>query len=61
MWIMIKVKEIKIPLYSQFVYFVLGDPYEVQDYLQDAYRGNFSFEPEVTNAIVLHRNLVSWI
>lgn len=58
---MIKVREIKIPLYNQFVYFVLGDPYEVQDYLRDAYRGDFSFNPDEDSAVVLHRCLISWI
>lgn len=58
---MIKIKEVKIPLYDQTVYIILGDPYEVQDYLRDAYRGDFSFDPSTSNAVALHRKLTSWI
>lgn len=56
---MIKIKEVKIPLYDQTVYIILGDPYEVQDYLRDAYRGDFSFDPCTLNAVALHRKLTS--
>lgn len=56
---MIKIKKVEIPIYGQLVYFIFGEPYEVQNYLRDAYCGDFSFDPDIDNAIVLHRSLVS--
>lgn len=58
---MIKIEERYIPIYHQLVYFILGDPYEVQDYLTDVYRDNFEFNPQTANAVVLHNHLTSWI
>lgn len=58
---MIKIKEVQIPIYNQLVYFIFGDAYDVQDYLHDVYRGDFTFDPDTSNAVVLHRGLVSWI
>lgn len=58
---MIKLEKITIPIYNQWVYFILGDPYEVQDYLSDAYRDRFDFDPGVTNAVALHKGLITWI
>ena len=58
---MIQIKEVTIPIYNQKVYFLIGDPYDVQDYLRDKYRGDFSFDPDFTNGIALHRALTTWI
>ena len=58
---MIKIEKITIPIYNQWVYFILGNPYEVQDYLADAYRDRFDFDPGVTNAVTLHKGLTTWI
>lgn len=56
---MIRSKEVKIPIYNQLVYFLVGDAYEVQEYLRDRYRGDFHFDPGVTNAVALHHNLTT--
>lgn len=58
---MIHIKTVFIPLYKQIVKFLIGDPYEVQEYLRDVYRGDFSFNPNTSDAVVLHRDLVSYI
>ena len=58
---MILKKEIKIPIYNQTVWLILGDANEVQSYLCDVYSGDFSFDEDTTNGICLNRGGTSWI
>lgn len=58
---MIQIKTVNIPIYKQVVHFLIGDPFEVQDYLRDVYRGDFSFNPNTSDAVTIHKDLVSWI
>ena len=58
---MLKTLKLEIPIFSQDVWVILGPPYEVQDYLHDVYDGDFSFNPNQTNAICLHQGTTSWI
>lgn len=58
---MIKIKEVNIPIYHQTVFLVFGEPFEVQDYLRDAYRRDFSFNPNTLNAVAIHNGLTTWI
>lgn len=53
--------EVKIPIYNQTIWFIAGNPYDVQDYLSDVYVGDFTFDPRSTNAICLHQGTTSWI
>ena len=58
---MLLTHKIKIPIYEQSVYLLIGDPYEVQDYLRYTESGDFSFDVPTTDAICLHRGTTSWI
>ena len=58
---MLLTHKINIPIYNQHVWIIVGDPYEAQDYLRDCYCGDYSFDPNSTNAICLHSGTVSWI
>lgn len=53
--------DIPIPIYDKIVYILIGDAQEVQDYLTDVYSGDFSFDPNTTDAICLHYDLTNWI
>lgn len=56
---MLKIKEVNIPIFNQTIYFIFGDSAEVKDYLRDVYCGDFSFDENLSDAVVLHKDLSS--
>ena len=56
---MIRTHKIEIPIYHQYIYFLFGDPSEVKDYLNSVYGTRFDFDEKVSDAVTLHKNLVS--
>jgi len=59
---MLLTHKIQIPIYNADVTFLIGDAYEVQDYLADI-KGtiNVDFNPNITDGICIHNKLMSWI
>ena len=59
---MLLIHEIKIPIYRQSIYILIGDPYEFQDYLKDIEGlDGATFNPNTTDAICMHYYCTSWI
>ncbi len=60
---MLLTHKVKIPIYHQSVLFLIGDAYEVQDYLADINQKDFGFDVNTTDAIAYHFGLnhIIWL